>query len=86
MKAAEALVVIRGYAQANRITFTTHALEEMTAARAAKEDVQNALAKGTDCRAGNAVDRWKVQGPDRDGDSLDVVVIIEDGLLIVTVM
>jgi hypothetical protein len=28
---------------------------------------------------------WKVTGPDLDGDALDLVLVIEDGLLVVTV-
>jgi hypothetical protein len=31
-------------------------------------------------------DARKVTGPDVDGDDLDIVVVIDDGLLIITVM
>lgn len=82
----EALRQIKGYAQANRLQFTRHALTEMRNAGAEEQDVRRALHQAHGCRVGNQPGRWKVTGPDLEGDDLDVVVKIEDGLLIITVM
>jgi hypothetical protein len=86
MSAADALRDIRGYAAANRARFTRHAYDEMVEAGATEEDVMHALAYASRCRPGNIAGRWKVTGPDLDGDDLDVVVVIQSGLLVVTVM
>jgi hypothetical protein len=51
---------------------------------ALKEDVEHALREATGCEA-EPEDRWKVQGADRDGDELTVVVVLEAGVLVVTV-
>jgi hypothetical protein len=32
-----------------------------------------------------ANDRWRVEGPDLDGDELTAVIVIEDDLIVVTV-
>jgi len=82
--AARALEEIRGLARANRVVFTRHALEEMGEARATENDVLHALREATACRASER-DRWRVEGKDLDGDDLTVVVVIEDGVVVVTV-
>lgn len=77
---------IRGYAKASRLRFTRHARERMKQRGAGEQDVRRALEHAHRCHAGNEPDRWKVTGPDVDGDDLDIVVMIEDGLLLITVM
>ena len=47
-------------------------------------DVRSALMSATTCR-GQADGKWKVAGPDMDGDTLDLVVFLDDGVLVVTV-
>jgi len=85
MTESEALAEIRGLAGAGRVEFTDHALEEMEAAGADFQDVMNALREATGCRYQSKNDRWKVRGPDGDGEDLTVVVFLESGILVVTV-
>lgn len=46
-------------------------------------DVRNALVHARSCSVEGK--RWRVEGPDADGDSLQLVVVIDDGLVVVTV-
>lgn len=48
------------------------------------EDIRGALIRARDCQA-QSEDRWLVEGDDMDGDILKAVVVLEDGLIIVTV-
>ena len=87
MDSAEALRAIRGLARANRIWLTAHARREAAECGATHEDIRCALIHATSIRAsgrGRASD-WTVVGPDSDGDDLEIALIIEDGLLIITV-
>jgi hypothetical protein len=77
---------IRGYAKASRLSFTRHARERMGQRGVGEQDVRKALVHANRCQEGNEPNRWKVTGPDVDGDALDIVVVIDDGLLIITVM
>jgi hypothetical protein len=47
-------------------------------------DVRSALVSAVTCK-GQADGKWKVAGPDMDGDTLDLVVFLDDGVLVVTV-
>lgn len=86
LTAAQALADIQGYAAANRIRFTKHARKEMRAGGAEPEDVQHALAHATGCEASeDGPGRWKVTGPDWVDQVLTCVVVIDDGVLVVTV-
>ena len=85
MTEAQALREVRGLASAGRVEFTDHARDEMEEAGAGFLDVMNALRKATSCRHQPKSDRWKVLGPDRDGEELTVIVVLEDGVLVVTV-
>ena len=86
----EALRDIKGYAGANRITYSGHARDQMRARGAQREDVHHALSNATSCKLSDdstaEVERWVANGKDLDGDVLRPVVIIKDGLLVVTVM
>jgi len=87
MDPEEALRVIRGLAKANRIRLTAHADREAAEAGATSGDIRCALANTTNIRRsgpGRASD-WTVVGPDLEGDELQLALIIEDGLLIITV-
>ena len=53
--------------------------------RVTKKEVMHALTNAATCVPGDGVGRWKVTGPDLDGDDLTAVVTIEGGLLVVTV-
>ncbi len=83
MTPTEALQAIRGYAAAGRIGYSPHARREVFEANAVFADVRVALANAARTTL-QPNDRWKTVGPDRDGDEL-VVVVIDDGLLVVTV-
>jgi hypothetical protein len=87
MDSAEAVGAIRGLARANRIRLTAHAEREAAECGATPEDIRFALVNAQSIRAsgpGRASD-WTVAGPDLDGDELEVALIIQDGLLIITV-
>ncbi|MCC6555448.1 MAG: DUF4258 domain-containing protein [Polyangiaceae bacterium] len=79
-----ALADIRGYAAAGRISFTTHARTRMVQRNVKPGDVRSALVAAVACK-GQPDGTWKVAGPDMDGDALDLVVVLEGGVLIVTV-
>jgi Domain of unknown function (DUF4258) len=84
MTPAEALRQVRGYATAGRVRFTSHAYQRMSERGARRQDVIEACVKGERCSKGSEPGRWKVTGPDLDGDDLTAVVVIEDGVLVVT--
>jgi hypothetical protein len=80
---AQALADVRGYALANRIEYGPHARKRMRERGAGRADVREALVTAIACRA-EADERWKVTGIDTAGDELTVVVVIEDGVVVVT--
>jgi hypothetical protein len=87
MDSVEALRVIRGLAKANRIRLTAHAEQEAAECGASRRHIRCALVNARSVRAsgpGRASD-WIVTGPDLDGDDLEIALIIEDGLLVITV-
>jgi hypothetical protein len=87
MDSEAALRVVRGLARAKRIRLTAHAEREAAECRATPEDIRCALVNAERIRAsgpGRASD-WTVAGSDLDGDDLELALIIEDGLLIITV-
>jgi len=79
-----ALADIRGYAAANRIRIARHAWDRMAERGAQYEDVRHALATATSCKAQD-LERWRVFGVDRDGDELVLIVVLEAGVVVVTV-
>jgi len=84
---AEALRVIRGLARANRFRLTTHAAREAVEYGATRDDIRYALSNAKSVRAsgrGRASD-WTAVGPDKEGDDLQVALILEDGVLVITV-
>lgn len=74
---------MRGYALANRIEFGPHARQRLRERGAEREDVRAALVSATVCHA-EPRGRWRVEGRDRDGDDLTAIVVIEDGVVVVT--
>lgn len=83
LREAEALARIRGYAGANRIEYSSHARQRMRERGASREDVRSALVTARDCSS-QPDERWTVVGEDTLGDELTVVVVIEDGVVVVT--
>lgn len=89
MTAEQALVLIRGYAAANRVEISGHAMLRLRQRGGRPADAVHALAHGARCvdqRAdhGRAGD-WRVDGPDLEGDELTCVVVIEDDVIVLTV-
>lgn len=84
MTPAEALADVRGYATANRIRVDAHALQRMRERGVAFLDLRHALTNATRCTPGER-DRWRVEGPDLGGDDLTAIVVLEDGVAVVTV-
>ncbi len=83
VNAAEVLRAVRGFARAGRIVYSSHARKEMAEAGARAADVRHALIHAASAKPSN--DRWRVVGPDIDGDELIVVVVLENGVVVVTV-
>jgi hypothetical protein len=80
---AQALGDVRGYALANRIEYAPHARLRMRERHVSREDVRSALVTAMSCQA-EPDERWKVPGVDTFGDDLAVIVVIEDGVVVVT--
>jgi hypothetical protein len=97
MTPAEALKHIQDHAGAHRIVLTGHAAQRMQPlqnngrggiAGIQYEDVRHALMNSHNCRpaAAEHPERWKVDGPDLDGDDLTLVVVVDEGVIVITVM
>ncbi|HET9931131.1 MAG TPA: DUF4258 domain-containing protein [Polyangiaceae bacterium] len=84
MSPAEALAEIRRAAIARRVRFSPHARQRMNQRFVRPPDVYCALESATACMA-TEQERWKVAGPDRDGDELTMVVKIEGDVVVITV-
>lgn len=82
----EALEEIRRLATQGRVVLSGHARQRCAERGAQVRDVIHALQHGKQCSEGNKPERWKVTGPDLDGDDLDVVVVIDVDVVVVTVM
>jgi hypothetical protein len=63
--------------------FTRHAHQRMYERGAQEADVIHALMGANRC-VGEQPDCWKVTGPDREGDPLTILVVLEAGVLVVT--
>lgn len=83
MSPGEALETVRGYAGAQRIIVTEHAYIRMRQRGVQYGDLRCALVGAKGCVADG--EKWKVTGPDLDGDDLTCVVTIEAGVVVVTV-
>ena len=83
MTPSEALVDIRGYARAGRVEFTEHVVLRARQRRVRIGEIVTALAYAHGCRQVED-EKWRALCRDRDGDVLEMIVVIEDGLLVVT--
>jgi hypothetical protein len=84
MESGEALEEIRRIAAAGWIRYSPHAHLRMYERCITAEDVRNALTNATECAAAEK-ERWKVSGPDLDGEDLTLVVVLEGDVVVVTV-
>ena len=85
MTPAQALRAIRGYAASNRIEFSTHAKRRMEERGVTPRHVQYALENAPVCIWQPGARTWKVAGRDLHGDTLTVVLVVDDGGVVVTV-
>ena len=85
MSALQALAQVRGLARAGRVYFARHAVGRMAERGASRRDVEHALRDARSCAWQEGKQTWKVSGEDLSGDALVVAVVIDDGLLVVTV-
>lgn len=82
---AAALGEIRRYATQGRIVVSSHARKRMNERGATREDIRHALCVAKQCRASpDGRGRWEVPSADDDGQPLLVVVVIESGVLVVS--
>ena len=81
--ASKALQRIRRLAALGRVAFTRHARLRMGERGASTEDVREALVNARTC-TGPRDDKWRVLGPDLDGDDLELIVAVEDDVIVVT--
>ncbi len=79
----EALRDVRGYAAANRIRIEAHARQRMRERGVRYADLTHALSTATAC-ALQPNGRWRVMGADPDGDALTAVVVLEAGVVVIT--
>lgn len=84
MKKQRAIEDIRGYAAARRIRILSHGRDRMSQRRVTYGDLLHALMNTMDCEEGEN-GRWKVCSTDISGEPLTVILLFQDGLLIVTV-
>jgi hypothetical protein len=83
VNADEALRDIRGYAAAGRLRYTHHAKQRMLERGMRRDHVRHALACARECRRAEG-ERWRVTGDDLDGDELTAIVVLAQGVLVVT--
>lgn len=86
MSGEEALRDIKGYAAANRIRLSRHVRERMPERGATYEDIRHALMTATACKPETG-DKWFVGGGiDLDDEPLNVVVVLEGEVFVVTIL
>ncbi|MBL8605161.1 MAG: DUF4258 domain-containing protein [Myxococcales bacterium] len=84
MDPEQALREIRRYAIANQIRYSGHALLRMAQRRISRQDVRAGLVSATRCIP-EPGGRWHTMGGlDLDGVELEVVVVFEDGLFVIS--
>jgi hypothetical protein len=79
----EALRDIRGYAASGRIRIEVHARQRMRERNVRYADLIHVLSNASAC-ALQPNGRWRVEGSDADGDDLTAIVVLEDGVAVVT--
>jgi hypothetical protein len=82
-RAAAALVEVRGLAAAGRIQLSSHARARCRERGVLFADVRAALTRARGCVEQDH-GRWRVVGDDLGGEELTAVVVLEDGVLVVT--
>ena len=85
MLAAAALRDFAGYAAANRIQLGPHARNRMDERGATYRDVRFALMNARMCSL-QQNGRWFIASVDEEGDGLNLICGLEDGVFVVTLM
>jgi len=78
-----ALQEVREYARRGLWSIDIHAYERMDEFGIEEGDVESALAHAISCRT-QPNGRWRVVGPDRDGNGLKVIIEVTRRILVVT--
>lgn len=79
-----ALEDVRGYSRAGRVVPTEHARRRMRERSISWADLVAALARAGLCAALPG-EKWRITGLDRSGDEMTSVVVLDEGVLVVTV-
>lgn len=87
MDAAQALVEVRRLALQGRVQITHHAAVERFYRHGGRGHILHALVHADEARASRPEHRsdWVVTGPDLDGDAIDLAVVIEADVVVITV-
>lgn len=84
MTEPERLALVRGYAAAGRWEVErSHGIPRMRQRGASFVDVEYGLLNGTWCDV-QENGRWKLGTTDVDGDELTLILVVDDGVLVVT--
>jgi hypothetical protein len=83
MTTAEALNAVRQHGLAGRFVISHHAYLRMRQRNVLVRDIRSALTAASTCLPDG--EKWRVTGPDYDGDPLTCIVLLDDGVLVVTV-
>jgi len=79
------LELVRSYTRANRWEVDlVHGQQRMQQRGVSFSDVEHALLNASQCQV-QANGRWKLQSWDLDGDDLTLIVVVEDGVVVITV-
>lgn len=68
-----------------RFIYGDHALDQMNSRNVSRGDVRSALGNATAATFQPDNGRWKIVGMDRSGDSLSLAVVLENGIVVITV-
>ena len=72
-------------AASGRFIYGDHALDQMNRRNVTRGDVRSALGNATVATFQPENGRWKITGTDRSGDLLSLAVVLENGIVVITV-
>lgn len=81
----EVLAEVRRCGARGLVRYSTHALRRMDERNVREKDVLCALRSAARCGPADRPGRWKVFGQDLDDDELVLVVVLQAGVIVVTV-
>ncbi len=89
MNPSQALQYIQGAARLNQFELDSHAIQRMRERKVRLRDVRQAMASATEAveQLEDGETRWRLRGGlDSEQAPLEVVVAIDDGVLVITVI